>query len=429
MNKKIRYSIIIFGMIAFAVSAPLIIFFLRGINYDTKNHTYKETGILSIKTDPKNSQIYLSGIEKGTSPATLRFLTPDEYQVQIQKPDYQSWSKHITVKAGKVTYASSDPGNPVVLFLEHPNNATVVDKIAAGLEIKNNIYAITNTQLISTEPTGNLNSLNIESKTPLEKIISFPENPETIALYGQNKWQLFQKSTNQLKPLPKLSANTNLTVTKRGDIFALDGQTLYQINDKQQLEKITDNTLAFSTTGDQGYFIKSTPEGQSLTTSRLTGSTQNTQLLTNQIPKAGHYQLIITKNKEIFLIADTTLYKINSNPEAIDQNILWYRYDDQTDTLLIQTATELSYYDWQNSKLTLITRSTSTVADAVVRKDLGYIFLLENNTLTALELDNRDIQNRFSLYQGINLKNLSIDSTGKHAYLQDNTRLLDITIR
>ncbi len=108
MKRRIRYSIIGSGLVIFAVLAPLIVLYVIGVHYNRLTSSYVQTGILSIITDPKNTNVKLTGMtdRSTTTPVNFRFLPAGEYTVTLSKAGYFDWSKRFRVDAGKATIAS-----------------------------------------------------------------------------------------------------------------------------------------------------------------------------------------------------------------------------------------------------------------------------------------------------------------------------------
>ncbi|MFH1414986.1 MAG: PEGA domain-containing protein [Elusimicrobiota bacterium] len=61
------------------------------------------TGIVKIYSAPGNATVYLNGIEKGSTPLTVKDVMPGEYKLEITKDYEYSWSGAITVNSGETT--------------------------------------------------------------------------------------------------------------------------------------------------------------------------------------------------------------------------------------------------------------------------------------------------------------------------------------
>ncbi|GAX59732.1 hypothetical protein SCALIN_C04_0220 [Candidatus Scalindua japonica] len=60
------------------------------------------TGSINIKSDPPQAEIFIDGIESGTTPAVINDLSPETHKIDIKMDRYNAWSKNIVVVANKV---------------------------------------------------------------------------------------------------------------------------------------------------------------------------------------------------------------------------------------------------------------------------------------------------------------------------------------
>lgn len=134
MTIKTRAALIIGCVVAFFIIAPAAILLARGYYFDLKTRQLVKTGVLVVKTDPKNAAVFLDGQrQKSTTPLTKRFLIPKEYTVEIKKPLYQSWKKRITIHPQLVTYLPVIKVDKIPLFLETPETTAVPTTTAPTL--------------------------------------------------------------------------------------------------------------------------------------------------------------------------------------------------------------------------------------------------------------------------------------------------------
>ena len=66
----------------------MIIFYVRGVSYDSGKNAYLHTGILSVQSDPKGAQVYLDEKLTDTTPADIRFLKPGGVNVRLEREGY-----------------------------------------------------------------------------------------------------------------------------------------------------------------------------------------------------------------------------------------------------------------------------------------------------------------------------------------------------
>ena len=103
-------------------------------------------------------------------------------------------------------------------------------------------------------------------------------------------------------------------------------------------------------------------------------------------------------------------------------------FDQSATTLLLARPGELDYYNFDEKKIKLISRSSEIFISPRLKRNLNYAFVLHENSLKAIELDDRDHQNVYTLDTGTNLKNLQFLSDKKVMYEKDGT-LNILTIR
>ena len=106
MVKKTRYFIIAIGFVFFLIAAPVIVLYVKGVNFDFDSKSFIQTGILAVRSNPTDAAIFLDGQQKRQNQGDVKFLVPGAYQVQIKKAGYSDWSKRLNVEAGQVTWAS-----------------------------------------------------------------------------------------------------------------------------------------------------------------------------------------------------------------------------------------------------------------------------------------------------------------------------------
>jgi hypothetical protein len=428
MNKKIRYSIIIFGFLIFFTLSPIIVFYVRGLTPNFKEQTYEETGIITVQSDPKNAKILINDEIKDTTPNSLRFIKPGEYNIKLQKDGYFSWEKQLTVKPGKVTWLQNGV-NSVTLFLNKPETTQVNSEIIDVLVKDNYIYSLSNKTLILT----NISNLNQNEIVLLpETVVSLHKesnNTDFIIIKGTNHWLIFDTANKKITTLsPLVSTNAELFTSNSGSLFSLEKNTLNKISWRSQtIEPIENNISTAAIKDDQIYTISS-----NAIFVRNISSPENSKtpiLVSKELPKITSPKLFITSQKEIFLLTDKTLYKIGQKPELISENVQKVIEDHSDQTIITITQNEILFYNWENGQNQLITRFSQIPSDSQIDLQTGYAFIAKNGTIEAIELDNRDHQNTYNLYSGENIKFLWLDNQAKKIILQDNLNIQLLKIR
>ncbi|HTL39557.1 MAG TPA: PEGA domain-containing protein [Methylomirabilota bacterium] len=128
MTLRNRFALIITGIIIFAIATPILVLYARGFIYDWHTGKITKTGTLVVRTEPAKATVFLDDKQqKGTTPLNIRFLLPRDYEVRVEKENYQTWTKRLTVRSQFVTWAN-DNREALALFLTTPtliNTATI----------------------------------------------------------------------------------------------------------------------------------------------------------------------------------------------------------------------------------------------------------------------------------------------------------------
>ena len=125
MNLKTRFSLIGGGIVIFLILTPILVLYARGFKYDFDTGKLVKTGTLVIRSEPSKAKLTLTENSKPFStPATIRFLLPGDYDVKIQKDGYQAWIKRLTINSQFVTWGSLDRDQIFLLYESPTVNST-----------------------------------------------------------------------------------------------------------------------------------------------------------------------------------------------------------------------------------------------------------------------------------------------------------------
>lgn len=103
MNKKNSNFIIfwIIGTILFATSALILMVEVSGYKFNRQTKTFTQTGLIIIKSNPKNAQIYLNNkLLSSTTPLRIDKLLPSQYLIDVKYAGYKDWRRIVTVDPG-----------------------------------------------------------------------------------------------------------------------------------------------------------------------------------------------------------------------------------------------------------------------------------------------------------------------------------------
>lgn len=106
MAYRTRIGILVGFIVLFLVAAPLVVLYTAGYRWNGKKMRPEKVGIIFLRSKPAGADIRLDGeLRSETTPARLRDLLPDTYEVKVSKDGYSSWSKRLSVQSALTTFA------------------------------------------------------------------------------------------------------------------------------------------------------------------------------------------------------------------------------------------------------------------------------------------------------------------------------------
>src|SRR5690242_17228533 len=91
----IRLVVFVLTIIFVMGGTYLMIRYAQGYR-PTSGGTIKGTGLLSANSFPNGGEVYINGKLSTATDNTLN-LDPGEYQIEIKKDGYHTWSKHVKI--------------------------------------------------------------------------------------------------------------------------------------------------------------------------------------------------------------------------------------------------------------------------------------------------------------------------------------------
>ena len=77
-----------------------LFYYIKGYRFDFEKQEISTTGVLTIDTIPSRSTMYIDDEEYGKTPKSIT-LPGGEYTLKIEKTNYHSWQKEISITEGK----------------------------------------------------------------------------------------------------------------------------------------------------------------------------------------------------------------------------------------------------------------------------------------------------------------------------------------
>lgn len=428
MTRKPRYTLLILGILFFIVAAPTLVLYVQGKLPVLGNRRMQPTGIISVASDPSGAEVYMDGTSKDTTPAAIRFLPTGDYTIHIHKNGYWDWQKRLSVVAGHVTYANPNPDKQVLLKRDTPLElAQKVDR-----------YAVFEEGLVYSRGSV-LTILPNLSEPDRTAEVTLPEQPielitgpgsQFLVIRSTHSIFLFNPNGSVLSNITKqLPSTTHIAITSTHVLALTADRNLVMLPFGRLTTKpvvLASNVHAFHVRDSDVYYVRQDTDGFGLHHATLgTNGFEGDQLLAKKIP-ARAAQLYIDSTKAVFVLSESTLYRINTQAEAIATGVT--NASDQTGTLRYTTAGELWWYDSNSNTPRLVSRSSAGFTESIVRPSLQYALFVQGTQLIALELDDRGEQNRYILDTADRLTNLQLLNSESLTYQADDS-LYILTLR
>lgn len=429
LNFRIRVGIVAVFILAFLITAPLVVLYTAGYRYNFTTGSFVRTGLFYITSIPKGAEILINDELRDYTPAFIKNLVPGEYKLTLDRPGYHLWSKTLPVISQETTFVEE-----VILFLDQEPVNLVSEEISSATQNPNySTFAYVMNQsswyeIWSYSITDNEQSLlyriAAEDETVLD--LSWSANGEHLLIEqidnetvsytlldrsGENRFDLAEKIG---EPITKAwwhqtdSYAIMFTTDKTTGVYRMPSNSTTELYDQPVLatlieghpiltEVVEDQLSIFSYTDGQGDIIAYVPLGEY----KIIASPEPYLLL--QETEQDHIVLIdtSTRNQPIVLNVD-------------GQGIEWA--PDGSNRMLYWSELEVHVYNPATHTDDLITRVGEPITDAAWHPLSNTILFSQNTKLSAIELDWRDQRNEIELATGSNFDNLFITKNGRRVY-------------
>ncbi len=442
MSKTIRRFIIIFFIICFLITSPLVLLYAMGYRYNFKKWKLEAVGALFLNGQPKDVEIYINNIKHNqTLPYRLMNLLPNSYNIEIKKDGYFSWTKNLDVQGKQTTFV-----NNIILFKkEKPqkifNKQINIIKISPNKTkllystINNSFEEIWIHNLIKKQKELLLYRLAIEDNLLNNKEVWWSNNGDKILIKNNNKFFIFNlKNPNAvitLKDITDLNLN-NLQFDQRNSdiLYGVYKKSIYQISLQPIfIKKIIE--LPIKPNYNYNYLVKNgyiyfLEQNKNFTKfHRINIETKNKDYLLNLPSLAKNYYIKNLNESFIALIDQTNqqIYLINISKKIPQYEILRaknIKMNEDNKKILYFTDYEI----WiaklnQEQHFTdkeLIIRYSKIIHNADWHSSSAYIIFSNGQNIFAIELDNRDKRNIFKLVENKNIDKFILDNKSKNLY-------------
>ena len=432
MSRKSRYLLVLACFIIFLILSPVIVLYVRGVVFDFDKNQFVQTGVLAVRTEPKTVNIFLDGELKKEESGNIKFLKPKEYQIELKKQGYFDWSKRLSVASGQVTWAQG-AFEKIYLLKNSSVTETIEQKVLDFYQNDTTLFFLTTTSFniypLSQPEEKQSFALNTAPNEFLEnfqnKLFLLKNAGDTISLFDANN----STSTDLSGLFPQ---RADFKFDSDGGLLALENQNLYKVNYKNpgELSKtlLMSGIEAYATKDGDLYYVKPQNGKNSLFVSK---SPYNQEFkLAEGLPEFNKAEIIVNFNKEIFLVADENLYQITNKPVKFASNVTSWNFGTDQSTLIFTALGELfSFNHKTNKEAQLITRGQKPLQNLVLQQNINCALASKENSILALELDTRDHQNSYKLYEGAAPVKFSLDKAGKRLILLEQNALKQLLVQ
>ena len=436
MNINIRRFNLVVLFIIFLITATFILLYNLGWRYNLKQRSIIKTGVLTLKSTPRNALIYINNkdIRKET-PAIIANLISGRYQIKLKKTGYYDWQKQIAVYPSLATiydniFLLKEPtGSDKIFNLPADNLVISPDASGAIIVVKYKNYS----QLWFFDLQTWQSKKLYEVKDFEIKTVQWSSHSQNILILensaNKNNYKIINlQKTNRTIKLADIAnySYTNLKWDRSNDyiLYGIDKDVIYKIDlatsssiqiasvpsildffvDKNLVYAVSQRSFLYFDIKDPNKIIKITDLQQS--TKQLFLDEQ-----ANLLP-------VLDQNNQILYLFDTDINLI-STIKGVKIAVL----SKSGDKLLYYNDFEIWIYDIRNNKHQMLTRISSKIKQAQWHPSLAYIIFSHNNTIQAIETDLYS-PNLYDLL-AVDVRQFALDKDGKNVLLLTNDGQLE----
>lgn len=391
MNKRARQTTFLVFFCLFLIIAPIVVLYTAGYRINTRKMSFVKTGVLTVSSEPKGAAVFLDGEKDGETNTVIKNIMPDDHLVRLEKEDYWPWEKTLEVEANSTTFVEkaelflvAEPGeieteNFSAFAFEDSGQKIAFAVPAEGWTEIWSRNLITNEELLlSRLPENNLGKITLEWSPFDSEILIITETKDLETVWRQIRADGQYEITS---PNPQLvwQRDINQFLLTRED----DGLNRMIRRDRNGKEEV----LAIIPTG-QYEFLPSPPA-----------------LILLYEPTKEKILLIDDRGLGQPILLNTNGHIAGWNPKNQKQ-------------LLYTSYFELRIFDAEKINDELLTRLSFPIIAAAWHASGYTVFFSDENSLAALELDNRGGKRQtWILATAENFKDFSVTNDGKTAYL------------
>lgn len=434
MERHLRRIFFWVLVVAFCVTAAIIIPLAMGYRYNPERGVFTYGGSVTIKSNPQDIKILIDGKEV-TNQKTGRInntvhidgLRIGDHRLEVQADGFRDWSKNINIQSGRSVEfwnlwltrsdyprKSYSPAGVIDFFYDAQKElAAYVSELEGKIRI--GVLDIASGQ--STETIAFDEGYSFLPGT-LENIEWEPRTKNLIAPIsrdGAKKYFLLNAESGQMTDLETYSGSAEMGQVRwdandRNYIYYLNDQELYRlhIQNPQDKRRLAEHVLCYDISAGWIYYLEASngivyrfsPEAQS----------QPEQVTTSGPAESSDaaYRMIVYDDKRLAIWnADGALYVYNAGEHEnyfrrIGERVYAVQFSDDGKKLLFWNDREISAYflrDWkvqpirQEDEVRNLARFFTPIANVHWSKDYEHVIFLNQGGIRLLDIDPRSNQN------------------------------------
>jgi len=457
MSLKTRRIIFILFIIIFIIITPLIISYASGYRFSFPRKIIQKTGLLVLDSRPPGAKIYINDKlyqlffnkyfsnknNYTTTPAKIKGILPNEYNVRLELGGYWPWQKKIKISGGGSEYYDE-----IILFkkdlpsLVNKDDARQISvspdkKFSVAIKDNNEINFI---NLITGEKNNfTLNSISSpysSTTQPANFTILWPASGQRV-LIGDEIVALpgFKILINLNKFIQPDASGIQWSLTDENIIYYKNKNGIFNFNLSNNKIKTILNFKLNGLIGQNNYnpfliknnnifLINQADKSSSLDIYELNS---NNFFKSIKLPYCPECNFINFKNKYINIYNDDNkiLYIIDPLstsyfPVKKDISNIWYFDWIDDDKLLYANEFEIWIADIYNNTENLLTRISEPIK-AILWHTAKYIIYATDNKINLLEMELDNKRNNIELIDFKNISSIYLNAVGDILYFYTGT--------
>jgi len=419
MTILLRRIIFITFVVVYFVTTTAVLLYGSGYTFGVFDGVFTKTGILFVKTEPKDATIFVNNIIRGNkTPRRIPHLKPGLYQIRIEYKGYSPWEKTLEIKAGETTFVtdvvlwkktlpslvySSDVPFELLAdndnaLLAHATSSTFeIVSLATDDETPHTWYRSSRTQpfertiiLSPDKQRGLVTTYNLETQSLDATIIPFSDSEKQIAVadyfpptttkkivwHNNTGWLLFIEDAQQR--IWRFNVlDHSLKYLADGTLLGVDEPHLYLLKPHPETDKHRMVLVSFNMTTEREQIINEFGEQETI---EYVASQKYLSLLKNT--RAQNMMLFNVKEEHLSALPLQDTVTLVTSP---DSRVYAYH----TPHELWITA-----YDKEN---VLLWRTSETIRDVSFIGKNNYLIVRTDEKMRIVELDVRDEVNMIDM--------------------------------